>query len=137
MSPKEIVIVLVRHPVDGRLFVHQRSATKKTFPLHYGIGAGGHRELGETIEAGAIRELREETGLETPVAYLFSTEVMAEGRPQIDYVFETVGSFETLPLHDEWGWWGWMTKEEIDRIHAEGKLCTDTADNWRRYRSLV
>ena len=137
MPPKEIVIVIVRHPVDGRLFVHQRSATKKTFPLFYGIGAGGHREVGETIEAGAARELREETGLETSIQYLFTTETVAEGRPQLDYVFETVADIFHLPAHDEWCWSGWMGREELDALLKEGKLCTDTSENWRRYRQMA
>lgn len=136
-APLEIVVILVKHPEDGRLFVHERSATKKTFPLHYGIGAGGHREPGETIEAAAQRELQEETGLSTSIRYLFSTEVVIEGRAQIDYVFETVGSFEALPAHDEWQSWGWMDATQIDALLEAEKLCTDTAENWRRYRARI
>ncbi len=136
VCPREMVIILVKHPVNGTFFVHERSANKKTFPLYYGIGAGGHRELGEDILTGAKRELHEETGLETSIRYLFTTETFIKDVPQLDYVFETVGEWKALPDHDEWKSWGWMTMQEIDVLAADGKLCTDTAENWKKYRQL-
>jgi len=46
------------------LFVQRRAATKDTFPRRYDSSASGHLDSGENYDACAVRELREELGLE-------------------------------------------------------------------------
>jgi len=47
----------------GQLFVHQRSASKDVFPGYWDVAVGGVLTAGEDYEAGARRELSEETGV--------------------------------------------------------------------------
>lgn len=48
---------------EGRVLLVQRAKP----PLGFWAFPGGHLEAGETLEAGAARELREETGLEAEI----------------------------------------------------------------------
>lgn len=55
----------------GRLFVHLRTATKDVYPAHWDVCVGGVLGAGEAWDAGAARELREELGVDAPLAALF------------------------------------------------------------------
>jgi len=48
---------------DGRFYFPKRSKKKKIFPEHYELGASGVKEIGETPEDCAKRELKEELGI--------------------------------------------------------------------------
>lgn len=52
---------------DGRLLIHLRSAAKDEYPRCYTSSASGHVDAGESYDAAAIRELREELGVELPL----------------------------------------------------------------------
>lgn len=54
----------------GRLFIQKRSATKDTFAGYYDSSASGHLDSGEDYDACAVRELREELGLDLPRRHL-------------------------------------------------------------------
>lgn len=54
--------IIVRHS-DGTFLVMQRDYNKIGFPGEWEIGAGGSVLKGETAYEGALRELREETGV--------------------------------------------------------------------------
>jgi len=47
----------------GKVLIQQRGKSKKTFPLLWDISVAGHVGAGETIDNGAIREIKEEIGL--------------------------------------------------------------------------
>ncbi|MCD6218973.1 NUDIX domain-containing protein [Candidatus Calescamantes bacterium] len=47
---------------EGRILVPQRASTKSQFPNRYEI-LGGHLLIGETFEEGALREIKEELGI--------------------------------------------------------------------------
>jgi len=48
----------------GRIFVTQRTKNKEFFKEYWSIVLGGHVNSGETYEEAAIRECKEETGIE-------------------------------------------------------------------------
>ena len=48
---------------DGSVLVQQRAATKDTYPLLWDVSVAGHIGAGESIEAAALREVKEEIGL--------------------------------------------------------------------------
>jgi isopentenyldiphosphate isomerase len=58
---------------DGRdaLFIHLRTPTKDVWPGHWDVTVGGVLEAGESFDAGAVRELREELGVDAMPARLF------------------------------------------------------------------
>ena len=58
-----VVCILVRH-VDGQYLLMRRSENK-TYPLYWEATAGGSVLQGESAFEGALRELREETGVIT------------------------------------------------------------------------
>lgn len=49
---------------DGKLLIQRRAATKDTHPLLWDVSVAGHISAGENIEDAAIREVKEEIGLE-------------------------------------------------------------------------
>ena len=52
---------------DGRVVLQKRSETADTFPGRYTAPAAGHVDAGERYEDAAVRELREEMGLDVPL----------------------------------------------------------------------
>lgn len=56
------VFIVVRR-TDGRLLVHQRSASKDLWPSAWDVAAGGVVVSGEGWEEAAARELAEEVGI--------------------------------------------------------------------------
>ena len=56
-----VVLILVRH-TDGQYLLMRRSPGK-AYPLYWEATAGGSVVQGETAMEGALRELREETGI--------------------------------------------------------------------------
>ena len=49
---------------DGNILVQQRGENKSTFPLLWDVSVAGHVMAGESIKEAAIREVREEIGLD-------------------------------------------------------------------------
>ncbi len=49
----------------NELLLQKRSSTKKTHPNYWDISGAGHIRAGESVTEGAIRELKEELGVET------------------------------------------------------------------------
>lgn len=64
---------------DGRLFLQKRPEWKDIQPGRWDTAVGGHVDYGEEIEDAAIREAREEVGLD----------VKGRLRPLGSYVFES------------------------------------------------
>ncbi|PKG52758.1 NUDIX hydrolase [Olleya sp. 1-3] len=48
---------------DGQILLAQRAASKSIYPLLWDVSVAGHIDAGESIENGAIREIKEEIGL--------------------------------------------------------------------------
>ncbi len=54
--------IMVRH-TDGSFLLMQRDHNKEVYPGHYEASAGGSVLINESAREGAIRELKEETGI--------------------------------------------------------------------------
>lgn len=62
-----IVHVLVLHPQKPAIYLQKRSAKKSFLPNYYCTSAGGHVHSRETHHEAAVRELKEEIGIVTPI----------------------------------------------------------------------
>jgi 8-oxo-dGTP pyrophosphatase MutT (NUDIX family) len=54
----------------GELLLHRRSANKRAYPLHWSGAAAGHVASGETYGQAAVRETKEEIGVEPRLDFL-------------------------------------------------------------------
>jgi 8-oxo-dGTP pyrophosphatase MutT (NUDIX family) len=55
----------------GELFIHQRTAAKDVYPSYWDVAVGGVLAAGEDYDAGAVREAREEIGVDVEPERLF------------------------------------------------------------------
>ena len=56
---------------DGHVLLAQRAASKLICPLLWDVSVAGHIDAGETIEQAAIREIKEEIGLQLTESSLY------------------------------------------------------------------
>jgi len=49
---------------DGMVLIQQRGKDKDTYPLRWDVSVAGHVGAGEAVPAAAVREVREEIGLD-------------------------------------------------------------------------
>lgn len=103
----------------------------------FGIGAGDHIEKGESKEVAAKRELFEETRIKSDVKYLFSIEFKDSNTNNLVDVFETTIKQLNIKIDHEWQWCGWLSKEKVDKLLKENKLCPDTAEIYKKYTGIV
>jgi len=110
---------------EGRILLVKHVEERGGFWKGKWICPGGKLELGETIEEGIVREVREETNLEIRlrVPLIPFDRVVKEGKETnlhviyIDYLAEVVGG-ELKPASDV-GQAIWVPKEEVPAIWAE------------------
>lgn len=75
----------------NQLFVQKRAASKDSFPLRYDSSASGHLGSGEDYDDCAVRELREELGLEVERSQL-GKHLKINARPETGWEFVWVYS---------------------------------------------
>ena len=112
------VLVFNEH---GEIFLQKRSQTKDTFPGAWDSSASGHLDSGETYDACALRELREEISLtlSAPPEKLFKIDACPETGQEFVWVYrcDSEGPFILHPEEIERG--GWSTPEEVTRWMAQ------------------
>ena len=100
----------------GELFLQQRSLLKDHWPGVWDSSASGHLDQGESYDAGALREVREEIGLRlpTPPACLFKLEACPETGMEFCWAYraEQEGPFVLQESEVRGG--GWFTAAAID-----------------------
>jgi 16S rRNA (adenine1518-N6/adenine1519-N6)-dimethyltransferase len=105
----------------GEVFLQKRSLRKDRQPGLWDSSASGHVDSGETYEACAARELREEIGLDarTPLQPLFKLPACAETDQEHVWVYrhEAEGPFALDPEEIERG--EWRAPEAVTRWMAE------------------
>ena len=105
----------------GQIFLQKRSMKKDRQPGLWDSSASGHVDSGEDYDACAVRELREEIGLQLNVVprRLFKITAGPETDQEFVWVYrcEAEGPFQLHPEEIERG--GWFTPDEVARWMAE------------------
>jgi len=117
----------------GELFVAQRSPNKKTYPLKWALGAGGAVTAGESYDAAAKRELKEELGIEGNLKYLFDFPFESEQIKYIAKVYLIKSDAQVTMDTTEYIQSKWLTKEEMMIIGKKGEMCPDTFEYFKIY----
>jgi isopentenyl-diphosphate delta-isomerase type 1 len=115
------VHVFVFNP-HGELFLQKRAATKDTFPGCYDSSASGHLDAGESYDASAARELREELGLSVePVALrpLFKIEACAQTGWEFIWVYQLQTDQPPQPNPAEIASGQFWPRERIEHLVAD------------------
>lgn len=79
-----VVEIIVKHR-DGSFLMMQRSEDKSSYPNYFEISAGGAVLQGETSKEGALRELKEETGIDSWISFTPIHRVISE---EGHYIFD-------------------------------------------------
>src|SRR6476660_591203 len=123
----------------GEIFLQKRSMKKDCFPGAWDSSASGHMDVGESYDACAVRELREELGLEArgPLERLFKIDACPETGQEFLWVYRHAaeGPFTLHPEEIERG--DWFTPEELTRWLKErpGDFAGALPLIWNRLRS--
>jgi isopentenyldiphosphate isomerase len=123
----------------GQLFLQKRSMEKDCFPGAWDSSAAGHLDRGETYDACAVRELREELGVEAVTApvRLFKIDACPETGHEFTWVYrcEIEGPFKLQPDEIEEG--GWFDSSEISAWIADrpGDFASALLVIWEKIRN--
>ena len=123
----------------GELFLQKRSMMKDCFPGAWDSSASGHLDNGEAYDGCAVREVREELGvqLEGVPERLFKVDACAETGQEFVWVYQGrhEGPFALHPEEIERG--GWFSPEEISRwiLEKPDEFASGLILIWRRWNA--
>jgi isopentenyl-diphosphate Delta-isomerase len=129
----------------GEIFLQKRSMKKDRQPGVWDSSSSGHVDSGEHYDETAVRELREELGLNlksgtrgtrpSELKKLFKIDACAETDAEFVWVYrcESDGLFRLHPDEIETG--GWFTREEVTRWISERpeEFATAFVLIWQRF----
>jgi isopentenyl-diphosphate delta-isomerase type 1 len=115
----------------GRIFVNQRSESKKFFPGHWSICFGGHVNSGESYEEAAVRECKEETGLEGKPFYMGYFKHRHSTENENQKVFGFITDKEPKLDLKELQRGRFMTIQEVKKFLKEKDFLPETKDHFR------
>jgi isopentenyldiphosphate isomerase len=109
----------------GEIYIQHRARTKRLWPHRKTISASGHVDLGETFEQAAVREVKEELGMELDVRDLHLIGWFT-GVSHCGPVFETHGAATPIPNPEELDVdkSGFVRVPELQRLLADPGLFT-------------
>lgn len=121
----------------GELFLQKRSMKKDCYPGAWDSSASGHLDRGEDYDVCAVREVREELGVQLPAVprRLFKIDSCAETGQEFVWIYQCQheGPFDLHPEEIERG--GWFQPAEISRWMEEkpDEFASALILIWRRW----
>lgn len=131
-SYHKIINVMVVHE-NGEILVTERSPDKEIYPGYYEASVGGVVQKGETPEEAAMRELYEETDINSNGLVHLSTHFY-KGWPLIvdDYYYTTDMDQDKVYLdREEVVEYAWVSLQKVDELMHEGKIYNYNLDRWK------
>lgn len=112
---------------EKKVFVNQRSASKEFYPSYWSIVFGGHVGSGESYEATAVREAKEEAGVEGKPIFLadFKRRFDKEDKEN-SKVYAFMVSSEPKLDHGEIKRGSFMTMKKLEQKLKEEKFVPET-----------
>jgi isopentenyldiphosphate isomerase len=120
---------------QGELFVHLRTAAKDVYPSHWDVTVGGVLAAGESFDAGARREGREELGVDLELEPLFPFSFQDEASVVHGMVYRAVhdGPFRLQPEEIVRG--EFVALDEIAGRAQRDRFCPDGLAVFAEYQS--
>lgn len=111
------VHILVRNS-QGQIYLQKRSMKKDLLPGVWTTSASGHVDSGESYDIAAVRELREELGIDSgspcQLRFLFKHNACRYTGQEFIQVYEIVWDGEIIIDPEEIDYGQWYGSEEID-----------------------
>jgi len=127
-----VVEILVIH-TDGSILLMQRDYKKEGYPRKYEASAGGSVLKGETSKQGALRELKEETGIKANVEFMYKRIDQSDRTIYHQYISVTNCNKDSIELQDgETIGFMWLKKDEFFNF-----ICTNDFVDRQRERILA
>ncbi len=119
----QLVIHVCLFNSRGQLLIQQRDRSKQSYPEYWDVSVGGGVLAGETPRQAAVREVREELGLEIEAPGAAAVTLSFAGGFDDYYILDCDAPVEALCLQPgEVQDARWATKEEILAMLAEGSF---------------
>ena len=114
--------VIIFRP-DGKFLTLHRTETAPHHPLSWDF-PGGIIDEGESIEEGASREIKEETGLEIKTLELLNlhSRIIENKKLYIPLIYTTQTESEKIVISWEHDKFQWVTKDEFLNLEAAETL---------------
>lgn len=112
---------------SGEVLIGKRSADRASYPGVWDV-VGGHVEEGESLEAAARRELREELGIEIEIADLVLVDTVQ--LPEVELTVFATTTWLGEPRNvatDEHEALGWFTPADIAQLEISDARLPDLA----------
>lgn len=129
--------VVVRH-IDGSYLMMLRDYNKDIYPGYYELGAGGSVLKGETSEAGAARELKEETGIEANNLTLLAS--YCDNKTAIYHSYLCVTDIDKnsiLLQENETIGYKWISKDELVEFMNSNTSIAHQKIRWLNYQHNI
>jgi isopentenyl-diphosphate delta-isomerase type 1 len=103
----------------GQLYIQRRSGSKDRHPGKLDSSAAGHVDPGETYAETAIRELREELGIQAEVKEILRIPASEQTDNEHVVLFEVVTESEPVPNPEEIQWGEFISREQLTKLMDE------------------
>ena len=116
-------VIIFSRQLPRKILLQKRSALKDKYPNLYTTSCSGHVDAGETYEIAAVREMKEETGLEvgaSDLKYIGKIPACRETGQEFTCVYELEVDLDTLfnPPPEEVASLDWVGVDRFENMLA-------------------